>query len=55
MIFQKHHKKNFLRHINKLLMEVFSTNVSIENIYFSEHDALRIVIEKNLVDFQMIL
>ena len=54
MIFQKYHKKT-LRPINKPLMEVFSTNVSIENIYFSEHDALRIVIEKNLVDFQMIL
>ena len=41
-------------YINKTLMEEFSTNVSVENIYFSDHDALRVVIEKNTVDFQLI-
>ena len=41
-------------YIKKTLMEEFSTNVSVENIYFSDHDALRIVIERNPVDFQII-
>ena len=36
-------------------MEEFSTNVTVENIYLSDHDVLRIVIEKNAVDFQAIL
>ena len=40
--------------ILRTLLEEFSTNVSVENIYFSDHNALRIVIEKNTVDFQMI-
>ena len=40
--------------IKKTLMEEFFTNVSVENIYFSDHDALRNLIEKNAVDFQMI-
>lgn len=35
-------------------MEEFSTNVSVENICFIDHDALRTVIEKNIVRFQMI-
>ena len=35
-------------------MEEFSANATVENIYFSDHDALRIVIEKNNVDFQTI-
>ena len=35
-------------------MEEFSTNVSVENICSTDHDALRTVIEKNLVGFQMI-
>ena len=33
-------------------MEEFSANATVENIYFSDHDAIRIVIEKNNVDFQ---
>ena len=42
-------------YIKKTLMEEFSTNVTIENIHFSlDHDAIRIVIEKNNVDFQTI-
>ena len=32
----------------------FYTNVTVENIYFSDNDALRIVIEENGVDFQTI-
>ena len=40
--------------LKKTLMEEFSTNVSVENIYFSDHDALNIAIGKNAVDFQMI-
>ena len=35
-------------YIKKRLMEQFFT---VENIYFSDHDAVRIVIEKNVVDF----
>ena len=40
-------------YITKTLMEEFSTNVTVENIYFSDHDALRIVIKKNAVDFNI--
>ena len=32
-------------------MKEFFTNVTIENIYFSDHDAVKISIEKNCVDF----
>ena len=32
-------------------MEKFSANVTVENIYFSDHDAIKIVIEENSVDF----
>ena len=38
----------------KTFMEEFFTNVTVENIHFADDDALRIVIEKNAVDFQMI-
>ena len=40
-------------YIKKTLMEEFSTSVTVENIYFSDHDALRIVIKKNAVDFHI--
>ena len=40
-------------YINKALMEEFSTNVTVEKIYFSDHDAARIGIEKNYVDFHI--
>lgn len=33
-------------YIKKTWMYEFSINVTVENIYFSDHDALRIVIEK---------
>ena len=36
-------------YIKKALMEEFFTNVSVENIYFSDHDAVRIAIHKNLL------
>ena len=42
-------------YIKKTLMEEFSTSVTVENIYFSDHDALRTVIKKNAVDFHIIL
>ena len=32
-------------YIKKALMEEFFTNVTVENIYFSDHDALRIAIQ----------
>ena len=36
----------------KTLMEEFSTNITVENFYFSDHDALRMeVIKKNLICF----
>ena len=37
--------------IKKALMTEFFTNVTVANIYFSDHDAVRITIEKNFVDF----
>ena len=40
-------------YIKKTLLEEFPANAIVENIYFSDHDAIRIVIEKN-VDFQII-
>ena len=41
-------------YIKKTLMKEFSANGTVENFYFSNHDAIRIVIEKNNVDFQTI-
>ena len=41
-------------YIKKTLMEEFFANATVKNIYFSDHDAIRIVIEKNNVDFQTI-
>ena len=38
-------------YIKKILMEEFFTNATVENIYFSDHDTVRIEIEKNAVDF----
>ena len=35
-------------------MEEFSTNATVKNIYFSDHDTIRIVAEKNNFDFQTI-
>ena len=40
--------------IKKDLMEEFFTNATVENIYFSDHDAIRILIEKNAVGFYTI-
>ena len=35
-------------------MVEFSTNIIAENMYFPNHDTLRIVIEKSAVDFHTI-
>ena len=40
--------------IKKSLMEEFFTNRTVENIYFSDHDAVRIMIVKNHVDFRTV-
>ena len=40
-------------YINKALMEEFSTNVTVEKIYFSDHDAVRLGTEKHYVDFHI--
>ena len=40
-------------YIKRGLMKEFITNVTAENIYFSDHNAIRIVIEKNSVDFHI--
>ena len=40
--------------IKKDLMEEFFINATVENIYFSDHDAIRILIEKNAVGFYTI-
>ena len=41
-------------YIKKVLMVEFSTNVIVGNIYFSDHDAVRIVILNNPFDFHTI-
>ena len=41
-------------YVKKTLMEEFSINLTVENIYFSDHDAVRNVIDKNAVDFHTI-
>ena len=41
-------------YVKKTLMEEFSINLTVENIYFSDHDAVRIVTDKNAVDFHTI-
>ena len=38
-------------YIKKILMEQFFPNVTFEIIYFSDHDAIRIAIGKNYLDF----
>ena len=40
-------------YIKKAFMAEFFTNVTVENIYFSDHDAVRITIEKKYVDFHI--
>ena len=40
-------------YIKKALMEEFLTKVTVKNIYFSDHDAVRIAIENNYVDFHI--
>ena len=42
-------------YIKKSLHEEFFTNATAENIYFSNHDAVRIITEKNAADFYTIL
>ena len=51
-----HISRSWMDHvyIKKTLMEEFSINVSVENIYFADHDPLRIIIGKNSLDFQTI-
>ena len=41
-------------YIKKSLMEGFFTNAAVESIYFSDHDAVRTIIEKNAVHFSTI-
>ena len=43
----------FLTCIKKVLMKIFFTNVTVENIYFSDHDAITNVTEKNSANFQI--
>ena len=40
--------------IEKTLMEKFSLIITVEHIYFSDHDVLRIVIEKKTVVFKFV-
>ena len=51
----KHISGSLIDHvfIKKALMKEFLTNVTFENIHFSEHDPVRIPIEKNYVDFHI--
>ena len=50
-----HISQSLINHvyIKKALMEEFFTNVTVKNNYFSDHDVVRIVIEKNFVDFHI--
>ena len=41
-------------HIKKNLMAELSIHVTVENFYFSDHDAIWIVIEQNNVDFHTV-
>ena len=41
-------------YIKKTLMKEFPTNVTVANIYFWDHDVVRIVIEENIIDFHAI-
>ena len=41
-------------YIKKCLIEEFFTNETVENIYFSDDEAVRTIIEKNAVDFRTI-
>ena len=38
-------------YIKKSLIEEFFTNATVANIYFSDHDVVGTVIEKNCLDF----
>ena len=40
--------------IKKNLMEEFETNGTVENIYFLDHDAVSIAIQKKYANFQLI-
>ena len=40
-------------YIKKALMEEFFVNVTVEKNFFSDHDAVRTVIEKNFIDFHI--
>ena len=40
-------------YIKKAMMEEFFSNVTAGNIYFPDHDAVRIAIYKNYVDFHI--
>ena len=41
-------------YINNSLMKECFTNATVGNIYFSDHNAVRIIIEKNAFDFYTI-
>ena len=41
-------------YINKALMEEYFTNVTVENIYFLDHDAVRIQFTKIMLIFILI-
>ena len=38
-------------YVKKSLIAEFYTNATVGNIYFSDHDAVRIITEKSAVDF----
>lgn len=40
-------------YIKKTLIKEFPTNVTVENIYSLDHDAVRILIDKNAVHFHI--
>ena len=40
-------------YVRKNLLEEFNVNVKVQNVYFSDHDAVRIMITKDEVDFDV--
>ena len=50
----RHKSRSLIDHvcIKRALMEDLFTYVTVENIYFSDHDAVRILIKKYSVEYQ---
>ena len=54
---QTHKYRSLIDHVyvKKNLMDEFFVNKTVVNTYFSDHDAIIMIIEENAVDFRTIL